>query len=114
MACPKIGSVKIRPKNAGTIDNSMVIEMIAPQTSMTAGLSVTTRIDVSMAETKSVSRSSSMGIATTVTENRTDDRKAPIQVPIARKVQPFGVKKNGVHEPAEIRERRILQKDRKP
>ena len=80
--------MKIRPKNAGTSDNSIVTEVIAAQVSMTPGLSATTRKDVNMAETKLISRSSSMGMATTVTENSTADSNAPTQVPMARKVQP--------------------------
>ena len=63
MAWPRIGNVKIRPRNAGTIDNSIVTEMIAAQLSMTTGFSVTTRMDVNIAETKLVSRSSNIGIA---------------------------------------------------
>ena len=85
--------MKIKPINAGTIDNNIVTEMIAAQPSMTTGLSETTRKDVNMAETKLVSRSRSMGMATTVTANRTADRNAPTQVPIARNVHPCGVNK---------------------
>ena len=94
-----MGREKIRPRNAGTSDSSIVTVMIAAQVSMTTGFSVTTRTDVSIAELKSISRSSSMGMATTVTVNSAADRIAPAQVPIARKVQPCGVKKTMFKNP---------------
>ena len=90
----------ISPRKAGSSDTSMVIEIIAAQVSMTPGFSLTTRREVIMAVTKSLSRSSSIGMATTVTVNKTADRKAPTHVPMARKVQPSGVKKMMVRNPS--------------
>ena len=88
------------PRNAGTSDNSMVTETIAAQDNITTGLALTTRKDVSMAVTKLVSRSSSIGMATTVTENNAAESRAPTQVPTARKTQPSGVNSTVLRKPS--------------
>ena len=57
--------------------------MIAAQSSMVTGFLATARQDVTMAVTKSTSRSSSSGRPTTVKQNSAVAKPAPIKVPTA-------------------------------
>src|ERR1700745_2282689 len=78
----------IRPRNQGITETISNATMTAAQPIIGTGLATTARTLVTIAVTKSTSRSSSSGNDTTVSENRISDNTAPSRLPIARNSSP--------------------------
>src|ERR1700730_7852816 len=88
VAWPSTGSVTNSPKKYGIAETISSTTMTAAQPIIGTGLVTTARTLVTIAVTKSTSRSSSSGNDTTVSENRISDSAAPSRLPMARNSSP--------------------------